>query len=90
MREAFEEWMSQDGKWPRAIERVAGKNAYAFQTTAAAWEAWQAAWLECQVANAKESRESARSAAAWYGHAMLRLDSTERDIQERTVGFQRL
>jgi hypothetical protein len=63
MREAFEEWMSQDGKWPRAIERVAGKNAYAFQTTAAAWEAWQAAWLECQVANAKESRESARSAA---------------------------
>ena len=45
MREAFEKWMSQDGKWPKAVEQRGG--AYALMQTASAWEAWRAAWLEC-------------------------------------------
>lgn len=52
MREAFEKWMSQDGKWPKAVERHNG--TYVLMQTEFAWEAWRAAWLECQIANAKQ------------------------------------
>jgi hypothetical protein len=50
MREAFEKWMSQDGKWPKAVERSNG--SYVLLATAAAWEAWRAAWLECEILTA--------------------------------------
>lgn len=53
MREAFEKWMSDNGMWPKAIEKSNG--AYVLMQTAAAWEAWRAAWLECQIAIAKQS-----------------------------------
>ena len=52
MREAFEKWASDDGSWLMAIEKRGGQ--YILTQTAWAWAAWQAAWLECQIANAKE------------------------------------
>jgi hypothetical protein len=57
MREAFEKWMTDDGKWPRAIEQRNG--AYVLMQTAAAWEAWRMAWLECEIASAKNRPVSA-------------------------------
>ena len=50
MREAFEKWMSQDDKFPKAIEQRGG--TYILLQTASAWEAWQAAWLKCLAVNA--------------------------------------
>ena len=46
MREAFEKWMTQDGRWPKAVEQHNG--TYVLMQAASAWEAWRAAWLECE------------------------------------------
>ena len=55
MREAFERWMTQDGRWPKSVERHNG--SYVLMQTASAWEAWRAAWLECDhLSNSAESQ----------------------------------
>lgn len=40
-RAAFEDWMSEGGKFPRAIERAAG-GGYKLMSAASYWEAWKA------------------------------------------------
>lgn len=41
VRLAFERWFSDDGKWPKAVERGAG-GCYMLASAQAAWEAWKA------------------------------------------------
>ena len=41
-REAFEAWLSDDGKWPAAVERDRHGN-YRLAQAANAWPIWQAA-----------------------------------------------
>lgn len=41
MRESFEKWASDDGRWPQAIER--NGDEYKFMRTAVDWRVWQAA-----------------------------------------------
>ena len=55
MRKAFEKWMSNDGKWPKAIEKRNGN--YVLMQTSSAWEAWRMAWLEAQIDYAKKYSE---------------------------------
>jgi len=43
MRAFFEESMSSQGEWPKAIEKNAD-GGYRLMNTAASWEAWQDAW----------------------------------------------
>lgn len=45
LREKFEAWASDDGKWPKAVERNARGN-YLLASTGTAWTVWQAAWNE--------------------------------------------
>lgn len=40
MREKFEAWFSDGGKWPQAIER--SRDGYKLITAQNGWEAWQA------------------------------------------------
>lgn len=56
-RERFEAWMSDDGKWPRAIERDS-KGEYLLAKAASDWTVWQAA-RSGQAASG--SQENARS-----------------------------
>lgn len=42
IRKAFEHWFSDEGKYPRAIERHS--DHYMFKHAQDAWEVWQAAW----------------------------------------------
>jgi hypothetical protein len=41
-REAFERYMSEGGKWPRAVERKPD-GTYALMNAQVRWETWQAA-----------------------------------------------
>ena len=43
MREAFETYMSGDGRFPKAVERD-GSGGYLLGTARAGWADWQAAW----------------------------------------------
>lgn len=44
-RAAFEQWMSNEGKWPAAVERSSfNAGCYKLGVTENAWTAWQAAW----------------------------------------------
>lgn len=40
-REVFERWVSDDGKFPRAVEKRGGE--YLLLATQSKWETWQAA-----------------------------------------------
>jgi len=42
IRSAFEYWFSDQGKYPRAIERHG--EVYMFKHAQDAWQVWQAAW----------------------------------------------
>jgi aminoglycoside N3'-acetyltransferase len=57
LRERFEAWYSDGGKWPRAIECNGG--AYKLAQTQSAWEAWQAAEAsrEKEIAELKAALE---------------------------------
>lgn len=44
VRERFERWMSEDGKWPDAVAHRYGH--YVLAHTESAWKAWQAALSE--------------------------------------------
>ena len=43
VREAFEAWYSNDGKWPAAVERSDFGPSYKLGAAEHAWTAWQAA-----------------------------------------------
>lgn len=43
VREAFEAWYSDGGKWPKAVERSAS-GAYVLAVAEISWKAWRAAW----------------------------------------------
>lgn len=42
-REAFEAWLSEDDKWPSAVERDK-KGDYKYAVAMNNWTVWQAAW----------------------------------------------
>lgn len=68
-REKFEARMSDNGKWPKAIEKDSEGN-YKLMHTYSAWVTWQDAWLA--------GRESMRDEAlqeCWY-------DKTPKDIAD--------
>jgi hypothetical protein len=46
MRELFEAWAINDGRYPKAVER-ASDGGYKFMKTHTDWCAWQAAWNAC-------------------------------------------
>ena len=43
IREAFEHWFSDEGKYPRAVERYSDGH-YMLKHAQDAWKVWQAAW----------------------------------------------
>lgn len=43
MREAFEYWFSDQGKYPKSIEKGINGN-YKLMAAYSAWATWQAAW----------------------------------------------
>jgi hypothetical protein len=43
MRKAFEHWYSDEGQYPKAVERDS-KGRYVLMGATAAWDAWQAGW----------------------------------------------
>lgn len=49
MRQRFEHWYSEEGKWPAAVDKDA-RGDYMLMQTALAWKAWQAADESAQVA----------------------------------------
>lgn len=51
MRKAFEHWYSDEGQWPKAVERDS-KGRYVLAGATAAWDAWQAGW-KCARAETK-------------------------------------
>jgi hypothetical protein len=53
MREAFEKWVTQNGKFPATVGQINGY--YKREQTSLAWEVWRAAWLECQMSIATKS-----------------------------------
>lgn len=65
-REAFEKWMTEDGKWPEAVMR--NDDQYRLAQAASAWTAWQAAWQA-----AWEARATHSAAPAAVGEHRARL-----------------
>ncbi len=64
VREAFERWMSEDGKWPDAVAHRYGH--YVLAQTESAWKAWQAAISEQpREEMSPEFTDSARDALLW-------------------------
>lgn len=43
-REAFEAWASDDGAWPKAVEK-SPSGSYRLMSTHSSWIAWQSAWV---------------------------------------------
>lgn len=41
-REAFERWVTDDGKYPNCARKLSGKDEYALNTTYLYWQAWMA------------------------------------------------
>lgn len=41
-REAFERWVTDDGKYPNCGRKLSGKDEYALNTTYLYWQAWMA------------------------------------------------
>lgn len=74
MREAFEKHMSDDGKWPRVVERHPG-GGYMLITAVAGWRVWETAWaaslasLASLASDASElnAREQLVACAEWLG-----------------------
>ncbi|WP_225783346.1 hypothetical protein [Xenophilus sp. Marseille-Q4582] len=48
MREEFEQWMSDEGQWPAAVEKTGAE--YKLSTAATGWTVWQAAYAAGQRA----------------------------------------
>lgn len=46
IRAAFEKFMSDDGKWPQAIERD-GEGNYILVQSASSWHVWRNAYHQC-------------------------------------------
>ena len=79
-RERFEAWFSDNGLYPKAIER--DKRGYLLSTASTAWEAWQAAEAAAiercaEVADMVRSKFSSnghiqQAAGAWCVHEELR------------------
>lgn len=46
-REAFEDWFSDQGQWPAAVERNPDGN-YKMCSAHSAWVSWKAGWSNCQ------------------------------------------
>jgi len=66
LRERFEKWFSDDGKWPAAVKRIG--DGYKMGTAQGAWSAWQA----CSEALAKTSPTVALRDAAQAAIPVLR------------------
>jgi hypothetical protein len=49
LRQRFEHWYSDEGKWPQAVAKDGGGD-YLLLQAALSWKAWQAADASAQVA----------------------------------------
>jgi len=58
-RAAFEAWMSEDGKFPRAIVREPCRDGYRLMIAQTSWTAWQAAYLASRRAALEECAQLA-------------------------------
>lgn len=69
MREAFENYASNGGQWPKPLERFAGE--YNLMQTASAWVTWKCAW---KAALAEQPAQGATAAVPrfTYGHCAER------------------
>ena len=70
MRVRFEESMSSQGEWPKAIEKNAD-GGYRLMNTAASWETWQDAW--------QAARQQAVPSDTAKRRALLFLDGLQQD-----------
>lgn len=72
MQEQFERWYSDDGAWPKAVEKNANGN-YKYIGAASAWDAWRASY--------KSGRESMREEIIPIVYGMCESDN----VAARTV-----
>ncbi len=75
-RAAFEEWQSDAGRWPKAVERDG--EGYKLAASQAAWTAWRAGWVrarnaECERCAALVEPKNDPSDWTEYAHACADL-----------------
>lgn len=64
MRSEFEANMTDDGTWPRAVERCAD-GEYLLMSAQIAWTTWQAAWQAACAQQSAQSQQDALDAARY-------------------------
>jgi hypothetical protein len=64
-RAAFEAWQSDNGRWPKAVERDG--EGYRLAASHAAWTAWRAGWVRAE----KMARERCARICEQYGDEVL-------------------
>jgi len=79
MRKEFEAWASDDGKYPKAVERGAG-GAYILMMTHIYWMAWQAA----AILASQQREELKRQVAVMRG---LLKEATEPDATQEKANI---
>lgn len=84
MREAFEAWMSDGGRYPQAVER----SGYGYRLSAsyAAWSAWQAAWTASRAQTIEECAVICESVPNLTGIARMATDGCAARIRRLKEG----
>lgn len=86
-RTAFEHWVTDEGKYPRAAERMPD-GGYVLASTHASWCAWRACWPYARAAiySAEQTQIEAplrarlAKAEHWAKHAMLMRSAQNEEL----------
>ena len=78
-REAFENWMTNDGKFPRAVEKDAN-GQYVLMQTASAWNVWVAA---CEWHSSILPKKEAPFWVRVANERETRMEQENRDAMEK-------
>jgi hypothetical protein len=65
-RAAFEDWQSDSGRWPKAVERAG--EGYKLAASHAAWTAWRAGWVRARNAERERYMAALQEADTLMGH----------------------
>lgn len=77
-RAAFEDWQSDSGRWPQAVERYG--EGYKLAQTHAAWVAWSGAWTAAITAERKRWIDAATRADLQIGDG--HIEAARKTLEE--------